>query len=145
MSWRKTWSFSRRVIAGLSATLLTIALALYGPIGLGTQSPTEMVIRTHLIWAVLVVSAASTWILTAMPDSRTPRLASSVACGFNGVWIFSFVGPPVVIASLIAIFVALVGVPRRLVIALITVAVVGFVTGLIVLRVTEPPGEHIFG
>ena len=60
-------------------------------------------------------------------------------------WIFSFVGLPVVVVSLMAIFVSAVGVPRRLAAAVGALAVVGFGVGLVVLRLTEPPGEHIFG
>jgi len=145
MSWHKTWSLSRRIIGGLSAGLLTAAVALYAPIGLATQSPTEMTVRTHLFLAVLVVSAAGTWIVAITPHASIPRLVSSLAAGFNGIWIFSFIGLPVVVASLIAIFVSAVGVPRRLAAAVVTLAIVGFGLGLVVLRLTEPPGEHIFG
>jgi hypothetical protein len=83
--------------------------------------------------------------LAIRPHGRIPRLVSSVAGGFNGIWIFSFVGLPVVGASLIAIFVSAVGVPRRLAAAVVALAVVGFGIGLVVLRLTQPPGEHIFG
>ena len=145
MSWQKTWSFSLRIVAGLSASLLTVAAVLYAPIGLGTQSPTEMAVRTHLLLAGVVVSAAGTWILAIRPDSRGARLVSSVVGGFNGIWIFSFVGLPVVVASLAAIFVSAVGVPRRLAAAIVTLAIVGFGMGLVVLRLTQPPGERIFG
>jgi hypothetical protein len=145
MSWQKTWSLSLRVIGGLSAGLLTVAVALYSSIGLATQSPTEMAVRTHLFLVVLVVSAAGTWIVAISPHGRIPRLVSSVASGFNCIWIFSFVGLPVVVASLLAIFVSAIGVPRRLAVAVLTTAVVGFGLGLVVLRLTEPPGEHIFG
>lgn len=145
MSWQKTWSRSLRVVAGLSAALLTVVAVLYVPIGLGTQSPTEMAVRAHLLLAVLVISAAATWILVIKPESRVARLVSSMVSGFNGIWIFSFVGLPVVVASLIAIFVSAAGVPRRLAVAVVTLAIVGLGVGLVVLRVTEPPGEHIFG
>lgn len=100
---------------------------------------------THLVLAVVVVSAAATWMLAIRPHGRIPRLVSSVAGGFNCIWIFSFVGLPVVVASLIAIFVSAVGVPRRLAAAVVALAVVGFGVGLVALRLTEPPGEHIFG
>lgn len=101
--------------------------------------------RAHLLLVVVVVSAAGTWILTIRPDRRAARLVTSAAGGFNGIWIFSFVGLPVVVASLIAILVSAIGVPRRLAVALVTLAVVGFCFGLLVVRLTEPPGEHIFG
>jgi hypothetical protein len=68
-----------------------------------------------------------------------------MAGGFNGIWMFSFVGVPVVVASLMAIVVSAVGVPRRLAAAIVSLALVGFGVGLVVLRLTEPPGEHIFG
>lgn len=145
MFWPKTWSRSLRVVACLSAALLTVAAVLYAPIGLGTQTPAQMVVRTHLLLAVVVVAAAATWILAIRPDSRAARLVAGVACGLNGIWIFSFVGLPVVVASLIAIFVSAVGVPRRLAVAVITLALVGFGVGLVVLRLTQPPGERIFG
>ena len=145
MSWHKTWSRSFRVGAGLSAALLTVAAVLYAPIGLGTESPTEMALRTHLIWVVVVIAAAGTWILAIRPDNRAARLVASMVGGFNGIWIFSFVGLPVVVASLMAIVVSAVGVPRRLAAAVVTLAIVGFGVGLVVLRLTQPPGEHIFG
>jgi hypothetical protein len=145
MSWQKTWSLSVLVVGGLSAGLLTVAVALYASIGLATQSSIEMAVRTHLLLAVLVVSAAGTWIVAIMPRVRFPRLISGVAAGFNAIWIFSFVGLPVVVASLIAIFISAVGVPRRMTIAVMTTAIVGFGLGLLVLRLTEPSGEHIFG
>jgi hypothetical protein len=145
MSWRKTWSVSRRVVAGLSAALLTVAAVLYAPIGLGTQSPAEMAVRTHLLWGVLVMATAATWLLAFKPDSRAPRFVASAAGGFNGIWIFSFVGLPVVVASLIAIVASAVGVPRRVAVMVAAVALVGLGLGLLVLRITEPPGEHIFG
>ena len=145
MSSHNWWTLPLRLSSGLAALLLTFAAVLYAPIGLGPQSPTGMAVRAHLLLVVVVVSAAGTWILTIRPDRRIPRLVTSVAGGFNGIWIFSFVGLPVVVASLIAIFVSAIGVPRRLAVALVTLAVVGFCLGLVVVRLTEPPGEHIFG
>ena len=145
MTWGQTWTLSRRVAAGLSAAVLTVGAVLYAPIGLGTQSPTEMAVRTHLLWAVLVMATASTWLLTFKPDGRAPRFVASAAGGFNGIWIFSFVGLPVVVASLIAIVASAVGVRRRVAVMVAAVALVGLGLGLLVLRITEPPGEHIFG
>jgi hypothetical protein len=104
-----------------------------------------MAIRTHLVWAVVLLSAAATWIVAFRPERRVARLAAGVTAGFNGIWIFSFVGLPVVVVSLIAILVSAIGVPRRLVAAMFALAIVGFGLGLLVLRVTEPAGEHIFG
>jgi len=145
MSRQKAWSRSQRAVAGLSAALLTAAAVFYAPIGLGTQSPIGMAVRTHLLLAVVIATAAGTWIVAIRPHDRIARLVASVAGGFNGIWIFSFVGLPVVVASLVAIVVSAIGVPRRLAIAVVTTAIVGFAAGLIVLRLTEPPGEHIFG
>ena len=125
--------------------MLTVAVGLYAAIGLGTDSPPQMAARTHLLWAVLIVSAASTWVLTIKPDSVVSRLVIGATGGFNWIWILSFVGLPVVVASLLAVLLAAVGVPRRLGAAVVAVAAVGFALGLLVLRVTEPPGEHIFG
>ncbi|MEA2643990.1 MAG: hypothetical protein QOG08_1016 [Chloroflexota bacterium] len=145
MAWQKTWSRSLRVVAGVSALLLTAAAVLYAPVGLNASSPIGVAVRAHLVLAVVVVSAAATWMLAIRPHARISRLVSSMAGGFNGIWIFSFVGLPVVVASLIAIFVSAVGVPRRLAAAIVSLALVGFGVGLLVLRLTEPPGEHIFG
>jgi hypothetical protein len=145
MSWHKTRSSSLRVIAGLSAALLTIAAVFYAPIGLGTQSPIEMEARTHLLLGMVMFGAAGTWILAVRPQGRVARLVSSFAAGFNCVWIFTLIGLPVVVASLIAIVVSATGVPRRLGFAVVTLALVGLGIGLLVLRITQPPGEHIFG
>jgi hypothetical protein len=38
-----------------------------------------------------------------------------------------------------------IGIPRRFAVAVVSVAVAGFCLGLVLLRLTEPPGEHIFG
>ncbi len=145
MSWQNAGSLSLRVSSGLAAVLLTLAALLYAPIGLSAQSTAGMAVRTHLLLVVVVVSATGTWILTIRPDRRVPRLVSSVAGGFNGIWIFSVVGLPVVVASLIAIVVAAIGMPRRLAVTVVALALVGCCLGLIVVRLTEPPGEHIFG
>jgi hypothetical protein len=145
MSWQKTWSGSLRVVAGLSAALLTVAAVLYAPYGLGPQSPAGMAVTAHLLLAVVVVSAAATWLVAIRPDSRVARAVSGAAGGFNCIWIFSFVGLPVVVASLVAIFVSAIGVPRRLAIAVVTLAIAGLGLGLVVVRLTQPPGEHIFG
>ena len=136
---------SLRLVAGLAAAILTSAALLYAPIGLGTDSPPGMAVRTHVLWAVLVLSAAATWVLAVKSELRLVRLVAAAAGGFNGLWIFSFVGPPVVLASLAAIVVAAIGVPRRLSIAIVAAAMVGLVLGLVLLSLTAPPGEHLFG
>lgn len=145
MSWEKTRSASLRLGAGASAAVLTAAAILYAPIGVGTQSPTEMAVRTHLFFAVVLTSATGMWIVTVRPRVDAARLVSAATAGFNCVWIFSFVGVPVVVASVVAISVSAVGVPRRRTIAAVALASAAFVLGLVVLRITEPPGEHIFG
>lgn len=147
VAWlRKAVSGAPRFLAGASAVILTGAALLYAPIPFdaAVQGP-GMVIRTQLILAAVIVSAISTWILAIRPESQVVRLATSASSGFNLVWIFSFVGLPVVLASLLGIAVATVPVPRRLVLALIAVAVAGFALGLLMMRLTQPPGEHIFG
>ncbi|HVC78438.1 MAG TPA: DUF716 domain-containing protein [Candidatus Micrarchaeaceae archaeon] len=145
MSRQKVWAFSLRVASGLAAVLLTAAAILYTPIALSSQSTAGMDLRTHLLLVVVVISAAGTWIMTIRPNRRASRFISSIAGGFNGIWIFSGIGLPVVVASLIAIFVAAIGLPRRVAAVVVALALVGLGVGLIVVRLTEPPGEHIFG
>src|SRR6185312_13772771 len=103
MSWRMGWSVALRLAAGLAAIVFTAASSLYAPIGLGTQSPAGMEVRTQAVWVLLVASAAATWLVAILPALRSPRLLSSATAGFNLIWIFSFAGPPVVLASLAAI------------------------------------------
>ena len=138
-------SISRRVLTGLSATVLTAAAFLYAPIALTADAPPEMVVRTHLLLVLVAVSAVSTWIVAIKPQRYAARLVAGVAGGFNCIWIVSFVGPPVVLASLVAIVMSAIGIPRRFAVAVVAVALVGFCLGLVLLRLTEPPGEHIFG
>ncbi len=145
MSWRMGWSVALRLAAGLAAIVFTAASSLYAPIGLGTQSPAGMEVRTQAVWVLLVASAAATWLVAIRPALRSPRLLSSATAGFNLIWIFSFAGPPVVLASLAAICAATVGPPSRLTVAGLAAAISGLVLGLIFLLLTEPPGEHLFG
>src|SRR5256885_648869 len=140
MASQRAWATSGRVVSGVSATLLTAAAALYAPIALGEDPLLGMTIRTHVIWSVVLVAAASTWMLALLPHRSTPRLVSAFTGGFSGLWIFSFIGPPVVVASLVAIVMSGVGVPRRLTVAVVALAIVGFGVGLVVLRMTQPPG-----
>jgi len=104
-----------------------------------------MVLRIWLLLAFVIVSAVSMWMLVVGRESLAVRLAINLSCGFNLIWIFSFVGPPVVVASVLAAGLATVPAPRRLLPILIGVAAAGLCAGLLVLRFTEPPGEHIFG
>jgi presenilin-like A22 family membrane protease len=139
------WSLPLRLLSGLAAVVLTLAAILYAPIALSAQSTTGMDMRTHLLLVVAVVAATGTWIMTVRPNRRAARFVASLAGGFNGIWIFSGVGLPVVVASLLAVFVAAVGLPRRLAALVVALALVGLGLGLVMLRLSEPPGEHIFG
>jgi hypothetical protein len=135
-----------RILAGASALVLTAAAVFYAPIAMNVGQPANGIdTRTAVLFAVLVISAASTWLLAAGRGSRGVRAAASVSCGFNLVWFVSFVGLPVVLASLLGAVVAAVPGPRRFSGVLIAVAVSGFGLGLLMLRLTEPAGEHIFG
>lgn len=145
---RNARSAAPRILAGASALVLTAVAVLYATIVTDTsqgQQGQRMATRTQLLLAVLVISAASTWLLAARPPSRAVRIATTVSCGFNLIWIVSVVGLPVVVASLLGALVATVPGPRRLSAILIAVAATGFGLGLVVLRLTQPPGEHIFG
>jgi hypothetical protein len=132
-------------LTGLAAFVLSFAALLYATIAFDTSSPMGMEVRTRLLWAVLVVSAASTWILAFRKENQSSRLVTGLTCGFNCIWLVSFVGLPVVAASLLAAFAAAVMPPRRRVPVVIGLAALGLAIGLVMLRVTEPPGEHIFG
>jgi hypothetical protein len=135
-----------RILAGASALVLTAAAVFYAPIAMNVGQPANGIdTRTAVLFAVLVISAASTWLLAAGRGSRGVRAAASVSCGFNLVWFVSFVGLPVVLASLLGAVIAAVPGPRRFSGVLIAVVAIGFGLGLLLLRLTEPPGEHIFG
>jgi hypothetical protein len=145
---RKATSAVPRILAGASALVLTAVAVLYAPVVIGGsqgQQGQAMATRSQVILAVLVISAASTWLLATRPASRAARIATNASGGFNLIWIFSFVGLPVVLASLLGALVATVPGPRRLIAILIAATAIGFGLGLVVLRLTQPPGEHIFG
>src|SRR5581483_4218988 len=118
--FKKVWAMSRRVVGGMAA-------------------------RTHVVLFVLAISAVSAWLITISPHPTSVRFLTGVSAGFNLIWMFSFAGPPVVLASVVAVLVAVVGVPRRVGLTTSLLAVLGVSCGLILLRVTEPSGEHIFG
>lgn len=145
MSRLNVWGVSLRLVSGLAAVVLTLAAILYAPIALSAQPSTGMDVRTHLVLVVAVISATGTWIMTVRPNRRAARFVTSLAGGFNGIWIFSGIGLPVVVASFLAVLVAAFGLPRRLVAVVVSLALVGLALGLLVLRLTEPPGEHLFG
>lgn len=145
-AWReRAWGLARAALAGLSAFVLSAAAVLYATIAFDTSSPPGMEARTRLVWAALVLSAASSWILAFRKENQSSRLVTGFASGFNGIWLVSFVGFPVVAASLLACFAAAVTGPRRRVPVVIALAALGLAMGLVMVRLTEPPGEHIFG
>lgn len=135
-----------RVLAGAAAAVLTVAAFLYVPIALASaaQGP-AMAVRTRLVLVVLILSATSTWLLAIRPTGPVGRFATNGSTGFNLIWIFSFAGLPIVGASLLAAVVATVAAPRRLLPELVASAFVGLGLGLLLLILTEPPGEHLFG
>jgi hypothetical protein len=63
------------------------------------------------------------------------KVAVNLSCGFNLIWIFSFIGPPVVLASVVAAGLATVPAPRRLLPVLLGAAVTGLCLGLLVLQI----------
>ncbi|HEY8864181.1 MAG TPA: hypothetical protein VIO37_08420 [Candidatus Dormibacteraeota bacterium] len=143
--WRqKGRSAAPRVLAALAALVLSAVAFVYTPIVVTTTSQGSG-IRIWLLLALVIVSALSTWMLVVGRENLVVRLAINFSCGFNLIWIFSFIGPPVVVASVLAAGLATVPAPRRLLPVLIGAAVAGLALGLIVLIVTQPPGERIFG
>ena len=142
----RAWLMARRTFGVIAAVVLTAAVVLYAPIGLGTQEPQGMAIRTHIFFAVLAISAVCAWVIAVGPEQSWFRFLAAATAGFNGLWLFSYVGPPVLLASLLTIIVAGTGGVRRSVATIVVVlAVLGFGVAIVVLRLTEPPGEHIFG
>lgn len=143
---QKARSAAPRILAVVSSLVLTAAAFLYTPIAIDTASQGPgMAIRTRLIAAVLVLSALSNWMQVVRPKNRIVQLATTASSGFNLIWIVSFVGLSVVVASVLGATLATVPAPRRFIAILIAVAVAGLALGLLVLRLTQPPGEHIFG
>jgi hypothetical protein len=130
--WReKARAAAPRVLAGIAALVLTVTTFIYTPIasqGTGTG------LRIWLLLAVVAVSAVSSWMLVVGRQDLPIRLLINFSCGFNLVWIFSAVGPPVVVASVVAGGLATIPAPRSVLPALIGVAVAGLCLGLIVLR-----------
>jgi cytochrome bd-type quinol oxidase subunit 2 len=138
------WGLARAGLTGLAAFVLSAAAVLYATIAFDTSSPPGMEVRTRLVWAVLVLSVASTWILAFRKEDQSSRLVTGFASGFNCVWLVSFVGLPVVAASLLACL-PQPSSSRRRVPVVIALAALGLAVGLVMVRLTEPPGEHIFG
>jgi hypothetical protein len=117
---------------------------LYATIAFDTSSPPGKEVRTRLVWAVLVLSAASTWILAFRRENQSSSLVTGFASGFNCIWLVSFVGLPVVAASLLACFAAAVTGPRRRGPVVIAPAALGLAVACDG-ALAEPPGENIFG
>lgn len=135
-----------RVLASAAAVVLTLAAFVYLPIALASAAQdSAMAVRTPFVLVVLILSAISTWLLTIRPTGQVARFATNVSNGFNLIWIFSFAGEPVVGASLLAAVVATVTRPRRLLLELVASAFIGLGLGFLLLLITEPPGEHLFG
>jgi len=130
--WReKARAAAPRFLAGIAALVLTLTTFVYTPIaGQGTGPG----LRIWLLLAVMAVSAVSSWMLVVGRRDLPIGLLINFSCGFNLVWIFSAVGPPVVVASVLAAGLATIPAPRSLLPALIGVAVAGLILGLIVLR-----------
>jgi hypothetical protein len=130
--WReKARSAAPRVLAGVAALVLTVTTFIYTPIA---SQGSGLGIRIWLLLAVMIVSAVSTWMLVVGHVSPVVKVLINLSCGFNLVWIFSSVGPPVVVASVLAAGLATVPAPRSLLPMLIGVAVAGLCLGLLVLR-----------
>jgi hypothetical protein len=133
------------IVAGAAAAVLTAAAVLYTPIAVASSAQgSAMAVRTRFLLAVLVLSAISTWLLAIRPTGLVARSLSSFTNGFNLIWIVSFVGPPVVVASLLAVAVATMTGSRRLILRLTVLVVGGLGLGVLLLFLTEPPGEHLF-
>src|SRR6266550_5010534 len=110
------------------------------PASTSVRSSSTPGFRTLLV-AQTRPGAATHWIpwLTFRPRANAARLVAAATAGFNCIWIVSFVGLPVVGASVVVIAMSVVGVPRRRAIAMVAPAIAAFVLGLVVLRLTEPP------
>jgi hypothetical protein len=134
--WRqRARSAAPKLLAGVSALVLT-GVALYSAaVAVLPQQGTGMVIRIWLLLAFMVVAALSSWMLVVGQESLLVRLAINLSCGFNLIWIFSSFGPPVVVASVLAAGLATVPAPRRLLPILIGAAVAGLCLGLLVLLI----------
>jgi hypothetical protein len=130
--WReKARAAAPRVLAGVAALVLTGATFIYTPIA---SQGTSTGLRIWLLLAVMAISAVSTWMLVVGRQDLPIRLLINLSCGFNLVWIFSAVGPPVVVASVVAAGLATIPAPRSLLPALIGVAAGGLCLGLVALR-----------
>lgn len=134
--WRqKAGSAAPRLLAGVSALVLT-AVALYSAtVAVLPQHGLGIAIRIWLLLGFMILAALSSWMLVVGQESLLVRVATNLSCGFNLIWIFSYLGPPVVVASVLAAGLATVPAPRRLLPILIGAAVAGLCLGLLALRI----------
>jgi len=122
------------VLAVISAVILTAVTFWSAAVVFLPQTP-GLKIRIWVLLAVMALAAVSTWMLVIGRQGLLVKLAINVSCGFNLIWMFSFFGPPVVVASVVAAGLATVPAPRRLLPALIGSAVAGLCLGLLVLQI----------
>jgi hypothetical protein len=116
--------------------VFTVFAFLYSPTAVAATSQSHGIqIRIWLLVAFVIVSAVSTWMLVVGQQGLLVKLAVNLSCGFNLIWIFSFIGPPVVLASVVAAGLATVPAPRGLLPVLVGSAVAGLCLGLLVLQI----------
>jgi hypothetical protein len=135
---QKARSAAPRVLAIAAAVVFTIFAFLYSPtafVATATQQGQGTQIRIWLLLAFAILAAVSTWMLVIGRQEQAIRAAINFSSGFNLVWIFSFIGPPVVLASVVAAGLATVPAARRQLPILIGAAVAGLCLGLLVLRI----------
>lgn len=135
-----------RILAAVAALVLTVVAFIYTPIVVTTSSQGGSAsIRLWLLMPMVILAAVSTWMLVVGRHSLLVRVAINLSSGFNLIWIFSFIGVPVVLASVLSAGLATVPAPRQQLPILFGVVIGGLVLGLLVLILTQPPGERIFG
>jgi hypothetical protein len=125
-----------RILAIAAAAVFTVFAFLYTPTALAVRASLGQgyQIRIWLLVASVVISAVSTWMLVVGRQSLVVRLAINLSCGFNLIWVFSSVGPPVVLASVVAAGLVTVPAPRRQLPILVGASVAGLCLGLLALR-----------
>jgi hypothetical protein len=119
-----------------SAVVFTVFAFLYSPTALAVPASLAQGyrIRIWLLLASVIISAVSAWMLVVGQHRLAVRLAINLSCGFNLIWIFSVIGPPVVLASVVAAGLATVPAPRGQLPLLVGAAVAGLFLGLLTLR-----------
>ena len=136
MAEEKARRAAPRVLAITAASVFTVFAFLYTPtafaipasLGQGYQA------RIWLLLAPVIIAAISTWMLVVGKRSLFVRLAINLSCGVNLIWIFSFIGAPVFLASAAAAGLATVPAPRSQVPILIGAPVAGLCLGLLALQ-----------